>query len=88
MLILLQIERVGRKPLILWCSLIEIISMIIIGGLASGPELSPTVPPPAYGKAAMRVTSLAFLYNAHVVFSGFICIYVFAFNGPSCALHV
>jgi SP family sugar:H+ symporter-like MFS transporter len=49
----LIIERVGRKPLILWCSLVEIVSMLIIGGLASGPQIAPTVPPTAYGEAAI-----------------------------------
>jgi sugar porter (SP) family MFS transporter len=58
------IERVGRKSLILWCSAVEIASMLIIGGLASGPKIAPTVPPKAFGQAAV----------------GFICIYVFAFN--------
>ncbi|KZP26508.1 general substrate transporter [Athelia psychrophila] len=60
----LIIERVGRKKLILWTSLVEIISMMIIGGLASGPMVAPTVPPQAFGQAAIA----------------FICIYVFAFN--------
>ncbi|KAF7980338.1 hypothetical protein HWV62_38765 [Athelia sp. TMB] len=60
----LIIERVGRKKLILWCSLVEIVSMMIIGGLASGPQIAPTVPPEAFGQAAIA----------------FICIYVFAFN--------
>jgi sugar porter (SP) family MFS transporter len=58
------IERVGRKSLILWCSAVEIISMLIIGGLASGPQIAPAVPPTAYGQAAIA----------------FICVYVFAFN--------
>ncbi|KZP04250.1 general substrate transporter [Athelia psychrophila] len=58
------IERVGRKTLIIWCSVVEIISMLIIGGLASGPQIAPTVPPEKYGQAAIA----------------FICIYVFAFN--------
>ena len=48
-----MIERFGRKTLILWTSAGEIISMLIIGGLASGPEIAPTVPPPAYGKTAI-----------------------------------
>ena len=47
------IERVGRKALIIWCSGIEIISMLIIGGLASGPQIAPTVPPQKYGEAAI-----------------------------------
>jgi hypothetical protein len=47
------IERVGRKPLLLWCSAVEIVSMVIIGGLASGPQIAPTVPPKAYGEAAI-----------------------------------
>lgn len=60
----LIIERVGRRPLILWCTAVECVSLIIVGGLGSGPMLSPTVPPPEYGKTAIA----------------FICIYVFAFN--------
>jgi len=38
--------------------------MMIIGGLASGPQIAPTVPPEKYGQAAIA----------------FICVYVFAFN--------
>lgn len=60
----LIIERVDRKKLILWCSLIEIISMLIIGGVASGPTIAPAVPPKTYGQVAIA----------------FICVYVFAFN--------
>jgi uncharacterized membrane protein YcaP (DUF421 family) len=47
------IERMGRKTLILWCSGVEIVSMLIIGGLASGPQIAPTVPPEKYGQAAI-----------------------------------
>lgn len=47
------IERMGRKTLILWCSAVEIVSMLIIGGLASGPQIAPTVPPKAFGQAAI-----------------------------------
>jgi hypothetical protein len=43
----------GRKTLILWCSAVEIVSMLIIGGLASGPQIAPTVPPKAFGQAAI-----------------------------------
>ena len=45
------IERFGRRELILWTSLVEIISMLIIGGLASAPSVVATVPPKAIGQA-------------------------------------
>lgn len=62
------IERVGRKSLILWCSLVEIISMLIIGGLASGPTIAPTVPPEKYGQAAIAfIVSILIQFNLIVL---------------------
>jgi len=60
----LVIERFGRRTLLLFSSVWMTLSLLIVGGMGSGPELAPTVPPPAYGKTAIA----------------FICIYVFYFN--------
>lgn len=76
------IERMGRKTLILWCSGVEIISMLVIGGLASGPQIAPTVPPEKYGQAAIAfivcntkhdTIQCTYLFAVQ-------CVYVFAFN--------
>jgi hypothetical protein len=57
--------------------------MLIIGGLASGPQIAPTVPPEKYGQAAIAFIVRSICYDVircadccHYVQ----CIYVFAFN--------
>lgn len=60
----LVIGRFDRKALILWTSIVMIVSLIIVGGAGSGPQLAPTVPTPALGKLGIS----------------FIMVFVFAFN--------
>lgn len=64
------VERFNRKPLLLITTAIMIASMAIIGGLASGPEVVPLVPPESFGKAIIA----------------FICVFVFFFNAAWYAL--
>ena len=59
--------------------------MLIIGGLASGPQIAPTVPPEKYGQAAIAFIVRYSYYSTITQMANYRlivhkCIYVFAFN--------